>query len=531
MSNSKKSGSGRLGGAVVGCLLAIAMLIAVALPASASAAPAHYTYEVCDPALPGGNTPGARFNVNPGVAFVGTNTCAEPGGGLSITETGHVNGSVAFWNVPVATPPGGFAENVTVTGKACGLGAGNNHTFVFEQGWPGSCSETTRTFHADATGPFGLSIFLNCDGKFIPGCEAGPSVFAHYIVAQEVDPVRPQLASLDGSLLAGGVIRGHNNLSVDASDEGGGLSRVSVTVNGLPAAEPDVPNCNLTRVENPSFKGIVATTIIPCPSSRQSSWNLDTENFPFHDGENTVQVCAADYASIADPNTTCAPAKQVTVDNSCSASAVPGGEVIEAHFAESKGGAVTVPYGDMVKVKGALTSSAGDPIRGATICVQAQTQGSAIGPQPLATTRTDAQGHFAYKLPAGPNRRVLVGYRHDRREIARSVHYFAHARPTLRLNRRRVKAGGRIRISGRLPGPGAGGRVLVMQASALHSRHWYTFGRATTNRRGVYHFRYRFDATTATTSYRIRASVPRQSGYAYLGGHGKAARVKVTVGR
>jgi hypothetical protein len=125
----------------------------------------------------------------------------------------------------------------------------------------------------------------------------------------------------------------------------------------------------------------------------------------------------------------------------------------------------------------------------------------------------------------------MVGYRHDRFEVARSVRYFAHAHPTLRLDRKRVKVGGRIHVTGRVPGPGAGGRVVVLQASAPGSSRWFTFNRATTNQRGVFASRYRFDATTVTTAYRIRAAVPRQAGYPYQAGHSKPARVKVTVGR
>lgn len=533
MPSKRKSGSGRLGGAAVGCLLALAMLIAAALPASAGA-DAHYTYEVCDPALPAGNTPGVQFTANKGVAFAGANTCSEPNGALSITETGHVAGSLAIWKVPVATTPGGFVESVTVTGKACGLGPANAHSFVYEQGWPPDCGEGQRVFHIGSPGPFlGVQVPLElvCDGSFAAGCEAGPTISARYIVAQEVDTVAPKLAALQGSLLAGGIIRGQQDLSVDASDVGGGLSRVSVTVNGLPAGEPDVPNCALTPVSNPSFVGTVANTITPCPPRQHAAWDLNTESFPFHQGANSVQVCASDYASIADPNTTCTAAQEVTIDNSCSGSTVPGGEVIDAHFAASDGNKVTVPYGEAVKVAGALTDSAGDPVRGATICVQTQTEGSSSGLKPLATTTTDAEGHFNYKLPAGPNREVLVGYRHDRFEVARTVSYFAHARPTLTLKPRRVRAGGTIRARGRVPGPGAGGRVVVEQASAPGSKRWYTFGRATTNQRGVYHFHYRFDATTATTAYRIRVEIPHQNDYAYQGGYSKPDKVRVVVDR
>ncbi len=64
-------------------------------------------------------------------------------------------------------------------------------------------------------------------------------------------------------------------------------------------------------------------------------------------------------------------------------------------------------------------------IAGATICVQMQTEGSRRGLRPVATVMTDANGHFTYKVPPGPNRKVLLGYRHDSFQVARAIRYYA----------------------------------------------------------------------------------------------------------
>jgi hypothetical protein len=492
-----------------------------AVPAGASTGPSRYIYEVCDSALPGGGTPEAHFVVNPGVALTGFNNCAQPGGSIGIVETGHVSGTFSFWNLPIAATPGGKIESVTVTGQACS-GPGTL-AFAFEQGWPVNCgAESQHVFHSGGGG----FIYLGCDGNYAPGCEAGRSVSAHYMAATEVDSAPPTLASVGGSLLSGDIVRGHQAISAEAADKGGGLSKVSVTVNNLPAAET-VPNCNLTQANNASVVGTVAVTITPCPVGLKPSWTLDTAAYPFHDGANTVQVCASDFSTIGAPNTTCTTPQSVEVDNSCTESPVVGGEVLSARFAASNSEEITVPFDHPAEVTGELADNAGDPIRGATICVQTQTQGSAGGLVPLGTATTDANGHFSYQLAPGPNRKVLVGYRHDTFQVARSVRYFAHAKPTLRLSPATVKSGGRIRISGTVPGPGAGGRVVVLQASAPHSGRWYTFHRATADPQGVFHSRYRFDATTQTTTYRIRALIPRQAGYPWEAGHSKPALVQV----
>jgi hypothetical protein len=468
--------------------------------------------------------------------MAGGNSCASPGGSLSISETGQVNSSYSYWSVPIDADPGGYVESLTISGASCNLGPGNDHVFVYEQGWPGSCAETQRIFHVNsAPTPYfagaGFSIFMNCDGNYGPGCGAGPLVWAHYFAATEVDPTSPSLSSVAGSLLAGGVIRGHQGLAADASDEGGGLSKVAILVNGLPAGQPDVSNCNLVQIKHPSLAGTVAAAVTPCPTSLKPSWTLDTTAYPFQQGVNSVQVCASDFSTLSEPNTTCSAPAAVDVDNSCTESAVVGGQVLSARFARSHREAVTVPYGRPAKVSGELTNDAGDAISGATICVEAQTLGTRHRLKPIATTTTDAHGHFVYAVHPGPDRRLLLGYRHDSFQVARSVLYYAHAKPTLRIAPGEVRAGGRVRISGRVPKPRAAGRVVVLQASALRSSRSYTFHRATTNRHGVFHSRYRFDATTRSVVYRIRAVVPRQHGYPWEVGHSKPALVTVRVGR
>lgn len=509
--------------------LSMILLVCAALPAAASAGPSRYVYEICDSALPGGGTPGARFVVNPGVAFTPFNTCAQSGGSIGITETGHVNAGFSYWEVSLPAPPGGTVESIAFSGSSCCAGAGTK-SFVYQQGWPvNNAGETQRLFQV--TGSLGgFWVFLGCDGNYAPGCEAGPSVGVHYVAATEVDPVPPKLVSVAGSLLDAAVRRGHQSLNVEASDEGGGLSKIAVSVDGLPAAQPSVANCNLAQTKTPTVVGTVAASPTPCPAILKANWTLDTSTYPFHDGANVVQVCASDFSTRGEPNTTCSAPQTVSVDNSCAESQVLGGQVLSAEFSRSHRDSVTVPYDHPAKVTGELTDNAGDSVSGATICVQAQTHGSGLDPAPLATTTTDAHGHFTYVVPAGPDRTIRLGYRHDAFQVARTIRYFAHAKPTLRITPMRVRAGQTIRLSGKVPGPRAAGRVVVEQASALHSSHWYTFDRATTNRRGVFHDRYRLDATTRSTIYRIRVVTPRQRDYPWEEGHSKPALVTVHLG-
>ncbi len=503
---------------------------------AATASPSRFAYEVCDSALPGGGSPATSFTSQSSMAAF--NNCASPGGSMGVLETGSDQATFAYLSVDVPATPGGFVESVTLTGQTCG-GAANHFSHVYENNWPANCvGDSKRTFPIATEawwigGPGGgFNIVMSCDGNVGP-CGPGATVSAHYVVATEVDLKPPTVSGVTGSLLAGGVLRGHQELTAEAADVGGGLGALEVIVNGLPAGAPTVGNCNVVQANNLSYQGVVAATPTPCPTKLKASWILDTGAYPFQNGSNSVQVCASDYSNL--PNTTanktCSAPQTISVDNSCTESPVAGGEVLTAQFARSHKEAVTVPYDTTAKVTGELADNAGDVISGATICVQMKTQGSGKGLRPVGTATTDANGHFVYKVPPGPNREVLLGYRHDSFQVARAVRYYAHIRPTIELSGDHVANGATIRIRGKLPGGRrAGGRVVVLQASALHSKDWYTFLRATTNKAGEYRSHYRFDATTRTTSYRIRAVVPRQRGLPWEVGHSLPAVVEVRAG-
>ncbi len=511
---------------------ALATTLVLLIADQAKAAPARYVYEMCDSALPGGGDAGVSFAVNPGVPYTPTDSCNQPGGSLKITETGPVSASFSIWSVPIAAPPGGTMASVTMSGAKCDGYQSAVVAFVLiaSGNWPDDCSVEQQTiFQLNRSyGP--LDIWLGCDGSK-GSCTAGPWIYAHYFAVTEVDPVAPTLANLKGSLLSGNVLRGHQSLSVDAHDQGGGISNLSVSVNGLPAAQPQATNCSLAQVSNPSIIGTVAEQPTPCPTDTSAGWNLDTGAYPFRNGSNTVEVCASDFATLSDPNKTCSQSQTVEVDNSCAESPVAGGDQLSAQFDGTNADTITVGYGQSADVSGRLATNSGDPVSGATLCVKQQTLGVDPKPSSVGVVKTDASGHYSYDVGAGPNREIVIGYRHDANQVARDVRYFAHGKPTLHIAPRKVKNGHKIKIRGSVPGPSAGGRVVVLEASAPHSRRWFTFRKATSNANGVFRTRYRFTGTTRSSTYRLRAVIPNQAGYPWVGGAGKPVRIRVKAPR
>ncbi|HSS41633.1 MAG TPA: hypothetical protein VLK37_03685 [Solirubrobacterales bacterium] len=510
------------------------LILAIGVATPAAAAPSKFVQELCDSALPGGGVPEYSFSANPGAPFAPFQNCASPGGSMGIAQVGQT--SATFSSMSIAIPPttGGFVEDETISGISSGLSPGNHFSHIKVEGWPTfNGGESQRTFFLrskpaatiyDQNGG-GFAIVMTCDGNVGP-CNGG-TLAAHDIAVTQVDPNPPVLKGVAGSLLAPEVLRGHHEIGTEASDKGGGLSKLEVLVNGLPAGSPTTGSCNVANVKNPSYEGTVAVSATPCPWKLTASWQLDTAAYPFQNGANSVQVCASDFSTLTEAQRTCSSPQTVTVDNSCSESAVPGGESLTAHFTRSHKDEVVLPFGRAGKVAGELTNNAGDAISGATVCVQMHTQGSRGGLEPVATATTDAHGHFTYKVAPGPNRRVFLGYRHDSFQIGRSVRFFSRAKIKFKITPGRVSNGSEIKMRGKLPGPRAGGRVAIVEAAALHSEKWYPFGEGTTNRNGIFHIRYRFDDTSLTTIYKIRASAPRQHAWPWEGGRSKPVLVEV----
>jgi hypothetical protein len=512
---------------IVGLCGAMALLFAQG--AEAGVPGSRFVYESCDSALPGGAVPASEHMYSP--AFAPFQNCASPGGWIGLAESETATATFGALYVSIPATPGGFVETETITSVQSGVELPESH--INENGFPGPEPEETRIFPVRSepvllgwNGGF-LEMYEHCGGT----CGAGPAIGAHYVAATEVDPHPPTIGPLTGTALSGSVLRGHQTLDAEASDVGGGLTSFTVLANGLPAAPAVSGPCAVAQVSNRSTYGTVAYSPTPCPPKLVGAWTLDTTAYPFHDGANTISVCASDFATLGNPNTTCSTPVTVTVDNSCTESPVQGGEALSAQFSGSNAETETVGYGKPAEVTGELHDGAGEPVSGATICVKAQTLGTGEAPAPVSAVKTDAEGRFAYAVPAGPDRELMLGYRHDSFQVARDVRYYAHTAPSLEVDPPQLRNGRRVKLWGQLPPPEAAGRVVILQANVVGSKRWITFRRATTGPRGGFRSGYEFHSTTRKTTYRFRAVVPRQDHYPYVEGHSKPVSVLVRPAR
>jgi len=335
------------------------------------------------------------------------------------------------------------------------------------------------------------------------------------------DTVAPSFV-LGGSLFAGGELHGDQTVAVAGGDVGGGVRQVQVSVDGVLAAT-DVVQCALSRG--------LGTSLSPCPRDVQRTLTIDTAAAPFHDGNNLVRVCIYDFATgRTQPNSACEE-RAVAVDNSCPESPVAGGTNLGARFARNGKERIRLAAGRRAVIKGRLSGPTGAPIGRALVCVKSRVKRRGKPFAFVAGAVTGSDGRFAVRLPRGPSREVIVGYRVGSVEIERRLRLLSRPHPRLRVRPHRLRNGGRITMRGRIPRPFARHRIVVIQGRNPGERRWITFEKARTNAAGKFRARYRFlRVTSGVARFEIRALIPAQNGYPYAAGRSSARTVVVFGG-
>ena len=195
---------------------------------------------------------------------------------------------------------------------------------------------------------------------------------------------------------------------------------------------------------------------------------------------------------------------------------------LSAHLAPGGASRVTIGYGESSKVAGRLRDASGRPLAGQPVTVTEYFGAGALIDRRVRTVRTDRDGIWGERLPAGPSRSVsavylgTTRYREDRADAGKVR---VKTKATLHLSRPRVREGravvfrGRVaHMAARIP---AGGKLVELQVK--DGPHWHTVRQAFyTRANGHYRMRYRFARFyTSNVSYRFRVRVLRELGWPY----------------
>ncbi len=443
----------------------------------------------------------------------------------------------------VFTAPGGetiVGGEITVKGYMSG-DPGYNNEPVGQEGVLSSPSEsnvfgrmgnTTRTFKIPAGGS---QIWARevCSGSNGPICGYGSiSIPSAYIVLSP--SATPSVSALAGPLTAGGSQHGTQNVSFTASDPGGpGVYRVTATIDSkvIYQATPNLNGGTCTAVGNYGA-ALEFYTANPCPQSVPVTLPIQTG--ALSDGIHSLTVSATDAAGDVSG------ASQVIFRTENLISTASAGRVARtgsggepAYLVQFDGRTngllhgVRRSYADSaLTLSGTLTTPQGAVAPDVPVHLLAH-DGSSSGTETIiASTASDAAGHWSLTAPKGPSRTLRIGYgQASAASTQAGTSVKESVSPTMRL-RIRDRSGGQLSFSGRVSvSPLARPYPIVVIEASSDGRHWQIVGHQTrTNSEGVFHLSY-FSAFSVGGRFAFRASTPETS--LWLQGSTKARWLRV----
>jgi hypothetical protein len=508
--------------------LALAATALVALAGATTARAGTYIVAQCSPGVYTG-APDAGFAATSS-HFTPFADCSPSAPGLEVNyklssgETGTRQGAYGAW--AWTAPPGTYITGGSTYSR---LGAQNGiHGYLAVS--PDSGASVSYENQNDDQGheagiPPGnwryLVARLECtapnEGERCVG-EGSPHTYIKQVRIELTDVASPTV-SIGGSLLSGAVLRGPQTLEVSAADQGAGLQSVHLAVNGAEATGDDLSaSCN-------PLPGGLTSRLSPCPATFAKTYTLDTAAAPFHEGANSVSVCAYDYAQSGAPNSACE-SREVTVDNLCPGSSVGGGHTLTAGFGNGKSER-TLPFRKRALIRGRLRDADGNPVANALVCVEDHTDLPGLPFVLLGTTTTNENGGWAYKLAHGPSRSIRLAYRAGDFQTVADLALHMRARSTLHLSVHRTCVHRRIYFTGALAGPDSAQRVVLVRGTIPGSKRRFLVRRAYTDPLGHFRVGYAFAPVPRRTRFAFWAVVPKQGGYPYVRGHSVSRYIRV----
>jgi hypothetical protein len=402
-------------------------------------------------------------------------------------------------------------------------------------------------------GTSGLLVRSSCSGfsgtswNCPPGEDGGVALFevpqARFTLE---DRDAPAISSVSGDATTDRLWAGATGISVGATDQGGGVYRLGVEVDGQIRSW-----VNLADAPCRAWPGTERTFLSPkpCPSTVGGAQTISTADLP--EGTHTVRVLVEDAAG--NQTTAYGPTTKTLERSSSSGRAGESGTDsggsgtdpgplngtpavsdarLRAQWEGREGSARSIKYNGRPVLKGQLTTPNGQPVKDAFVRVTIKRDARNSPAFDRDSLKTDGNGRFRWRLPAGvSSRTITLGYhqrvRDDKPVATTRLTLKVTAGVRLTLSRKTVRRGQTVKLTGKVVGrpvPGVG-KLVELQARNRSGR-WITFRTVRSRKSGAFAATYRFrNAGPATFQMRARA---RKSGdYPYATGSSPTRTIRV----
>jgi hypothetical protein len=355
------------------------------------------------------------------------------------------------------------------------------------------------------------------------GCQTGPcslradgATFAKIVGATVTigDPTAPKVDRVYPiGLAAGGSLSGDEPLTFDASDNSG-IQRAEL-VDVTPGAD--------SKVVGTKAFGCDYSFAAPCPQAAAAEITATD----LASGQKTLVLRLTDAAGNVGQSAPFA----VQAEGPLNGTPASAAAKLTAVFARNRRSRLTVNYGGKATVRGRVTDAAGTPIAGATVQVLDRELRIGTRYAQRAEVTTGADGRFTVGLVPGAARAFRLEYRtrrfSSRPAASKTVSLRVRAGVTLSISPHRIRAGGTIRLSGRLKGVPLPKSGKVVDLQAYDAGRWRTFDTVRARRGARYTARYHFLRAPPGRTFQFRARVRRDDSYPYYLGYSRRARVRV----
>jgi hypothetical protein len=337
----------------------------------------------------------------------------------------------------------------------------------------------------------------------------------------------PSAANVSGELASATTIGGNSDVAFDATDPGAGVYEAAFAIDGNVVQRTVLDeNGGRCRDVGQTSDGTPAFLYLqPCLGSVSADVPFDTTGIA--NGAHHVVVSVIDAAGNAAPVLD----RTVTIDNPSAPGAPgpPNGVNASAQASMSVRWNATrktdllTRFGRAASLTGRLVAPGGAPIANALVEVSATPAYIGARTSTIVGVRTDANGRFVARVPAGASSRTLrFAYRARIGEslpaVTRTLRLTVRAGIALSVSPHTTSVGRSILFRGRLLGGPVppSGKQLVLEARSPGSS-WIEFDVVRTNARGRYHASYRFKFA-GPASYTFRVRCEPESDYPFAAG-------------
>jgi hypothetical protein len=395
------------------------------------------------------------------------------------------------------------------------------------------------------TGALGSSLFVNANCGVIPGHSCQPNggdpngyAAAIYLYAADLtleQAAGPHATGVTGELASAPTVRGLSDVAFEATDPGSGVYEALFSVDGRVVARAALDeNGGRCRDVGQTTDGLPAFLYVqPCLPSVSADVPFDTTTLS--NGAHHLVVSVIDAAgnaapvldrtlTVANPPTPGAPGPANGTNASTQAT-------LAAAWQGTRRASFTTGYARAHTLSGRLTALGGAPISGASIDMRATPAYAGASSVAMTSPRTDANGRFSVRIPAGTSSRTLrLAYRAhlgDALPVAtRTLRLSVRAGIVLSVSPRTASVGSTIRFRGRLRGGPIphGGKQLVLEARSPGSA-WIEFKVVHTDAHGRYGASYRFKFA-GPADYRFRVRSEAESDFPFAAGSSNVVPVR-----